>query len=231
MLFYFSLTMEINAHFAENGVSRPGIGLDIATSHRTATKSVLIFRYQPVDRSIEHSLIRNLKASAQFQKILSLTEALVVGPDEDRDAVDCSLRYVVNAHAESAAHISDVRIAIDTGEQTEAVDDQAIRILDVCIAILNFRIAERRAMQLVLYLAEMLFVYDVRSQNELQVRMVVEIRDYQVFIRSPTAAGDEGHILTSELLNQGQVFCLLANIQDTVETGVAHDGHVVDDVH
>ena len=137
----------------------------------------------------------------------------------------------MNAHTESAAHISDVRIAINAGEQTEAVDDQAIRILDICIAILNFRIAERRAVQLVLYLAEMLFIYNVRSQNELQIRMVVEIRDYQVFIRSPTAAGDEGHILTSELLNQGQVFRLLANIQNTVETGVAHDGHVVDDVH
>ena len=58
-------------------------------------------------------------------------KSLVIGADDDRNAVDRSLGHVVDAHTKATTHISHCGIAIDGREQSVAINDEYAVIADV----------------------------------------------------------------------------------------------------
>ena len=71
----------------------------------------------------------NLEASSESNEVAGFAEALIVGADDYRHAIDRSLRHIVDAYAESAAYVCNGCIAVDGLEQAIAVDNHAVGIL------------------------------------------------------------------------------------------------------
>ena len=69
----------------------------------------------------------------------------------------------------------------------------------------------------------MILVNHMRSDNQFHFRMIIEIFEKQIFIRSPRTAGNKSESIVSfELLHQRKVFRLLTYLQYPVETGISH---------
>ncbi len=60
--------------------------------------------------------IANFKSTTTILQALSFLEALVIRTKYDGDVPDSSLKSVMYAHAKASTDISDVSIAVDTGE-------------------------------------------------------------------------------------------------------------------
>lgn len=89
---------------------------------------------------IELTRVVHLEAGSGIKQIARLAEVLVVGTDDDRDAIDRCFWDVVNANAEAAAHHCQLTIAVDAGEEPEAVDDEDIGSGDILLG--GLRIAQ-----------------------------------------------------------------------------------------
>ncbi len=74
----------------------------------------------------------------------------------------------------------------------------------------------------------MVLVDDVRSYNQLHLRMLVEVFDKQILVRLPGASCHESHRVVLEKLHQRQMFSFLTNLQHTVKTGIAHHRDTTD---
>lgn len=89
---------------------------------------------------IELIRIVHLEAGSGIKQIACLTEVMVVGTNDDGNAIDSSFRDVVNAYAEAAAHHCQLTIAIDAGEEPEAVNDEDVGSGDILLG--GLRIAQ-----------------------------------------------------------------------------------------
>ena len=117
-------------------------------------------------------------------------------------------------------------ITVDAGQQTKAVDDKAVGLEHIRLRGLG--VANRRARQLLLNLAQMVLVDNVRRQDEFHAWMAVEIGNDDILVGLPTAAGDEDKgTLAAEALHQRKFLSLAGNVDNAVETGVAHDGNIL----
>ena len=74
--------------------------------------------------AVEVGSIMYLHAAATGLEALSLLETLVVGTEDNGNIPYCSLQGVVDAYSETATDVGDIGIAIDAGEQAEAIDDE-----------------------------------------------------------------------------------------------------------
>ena len=74
----------------------------------------------------------------------------------------------------------------------------------------------------------MILADNVWGDDQFPVAMLIEVLDEYVFIGLPAATGNEYFLSLGELFNDRQLFSLLLDLEHTVETGVASDGHVVE---
>ena len=81
-----------------------------------------------VEQGLEVGGRGDFAATSVGQQGLGFGEPLVVWADDDGHAVDGGLGHVVNAHAETAAHVGDAAVAIDGGEQAVGIDDEYVEI-------------------------------------------------------------------------------------------------------
>ena len=75
----------------------------------------------PVHQAAEVLLMLYLKATLSGQQSLRLLKTVVVGTENHWHAPYCGLQHIVYAHTETAAHVSHLSIAVDTGEQSVGV--------------------------------------------------------------------------------------------------------------
>ena len=143
----------------------------------------LVVRDEARDDGVEAVIVGHLEAALTCQQVLSLLEALVVGTEQYGNTPHSRFRHVVNAYAEAAAHISNLAVTIDGGEQTEAVDDETACL--GCRLLCGLRVAHGLHLQLVKDVSQMVFTYDVWRDDKLPVRMVVEETNEDVFIGLP----------------------------------------------
>ena len=115
---------------------------------------------------------------------------------------------------------SNLAIAVDGREQPEAVDNQAVGLTD--ILLVGTGIAHVGAFQFTDNLYQMVFVDNVRSDNQLHLWMLVKVFNKQILVRLPGASCHESHRVVLEKLHQRQMFGLLTNLQHTVKTGIPH---------
>lgn len=130
-------------------------------------------------------------AACRFQT-LSLLELLVVGAEEHWHIPDCCLKHIVDTHAKAATHIGNLTIAIDTRQQTEAVNNQHVGRLEfptIVFCIAN----DLTTLKFLLYLCQMTFVDDMRSNYQFPFAIakklaVKEITDEDILIGRPRGA-------------------------------------------
>ena len=130
------------------------------------------------------------------------------------------------AYAETASDIGNLSITVDGREQTEAIYNQA-----VCLAHILFvgtGVAHVGAFQLADNLHQVVLVDDMRGDNQLHFRMLVEVLDKQVLVRLPGTSRHKGHGVVLEQFHQRQFLRFLTDLQHTVETGITHHRHAVD---
>ncbi len=65
-----------------------------------------------------------LDASSILLQVLSLLESFVVGAEEDGNTPYCSFGKIVDTHAEATAHIRHISVAVDAGQEAEAIDEE-----------------------------------------------------------------------------------------------------------
>jgi len=143
-----------------------------------------------------------LDAATARLETLCLLEALVVGPEDDGDVPDGSLEGVVDAYAEAATDIGDVGIAVDAGEQSEAVDEEHVGIADVVGCRLSIA-HDLTTRELLLDGSEVVGIDDVGCDDGFPVGVVVEPGDEDVLVGLPAAAGDEAGAVGLELVDEG----------------------------
>ena len=83
------------------------------------------------------------------------------------DAINCSLKGIVDSHPETTSDIGNLAIAVDGREQPEAVDNQAVGLTD--ILLVGTGIAHVGRFSLADNLYQMVFVDNVRSDNQLHL--------------------------------------------------------------
>ena len=114
-----------------NDVGGTGVVGDIAAGSVGGTAIGVGIREEMVGDAIELLGIMNLKAGSGIQQITGLAEVLVVGTDDDGDAIDRTFGDIMDAYAEATAHHCQLTIAVDAGEESEAVDDEDICCGDI----------------------------------------------------------------------------------------------------
>ena len=135
----------------------------------------------------------------------------------------------MDAGSETAADIGDRPIPIDGRQQPETIHDQTIFPFEQALVLHHIGQADRRAFQQRLDIHQMFPVNLVRSDDQLHLRMLVEIRDQYLLILRPGTPGDQR--LTSfpyKPFEFWQLTRLITHVQHTVETGIAVDRHVTD---
>ena len=79
----------------------------------------------------------------------------------------------MDSHSETTSDIGNLAIAVNGREQPEAINNQAIGLTD--ILLVGTGIAHIRAFQFTDNLYQMVLVDDMRSDNQLHLRMLVEV--------------------------------------------------------
>ena len=127
--------------------------------------------------------------AATLQQVLRFLEFLIVRTNDNRYAVDCCLRNVVDAYSKTSSHVCHRGVAVDTCQQAVAINDEAVSIfhaLRICL-----RIAGIRTFELADDILNMCLADHMRSQNEFQIGVLVEVLDKEILIGFPTATSYE----------------------------------------
>ena len=164
------------------------------------------------------------EGAAASDEVESLAKLAVVGAKEHGDGVDRSLGGVVDAVAEAAADVGDAGVAVDGREEAEGVDDEAV---DARSRVgIGAGEAQGRTGEAGLNGGEVRLVDLVRSEDQLQVGVGVEIGDQQRFVFGPRAAGNQHRagVAFSEGGNDGERPRGMADVNHAIEAGVTRDG-------
>ena len=166
------------------------------------------------------------KGAAASDEVEGLAKLAVVGAEEHGDAVNRSLGGVVDAVAEAAADVGDAGVAVNGREEAEGVDDEAV---DARGRVgIGAGEAQGRTGEAGLNGCEVRLVDLVRSEDQLQVGVSVEIGDQQRFVFGPRAAGNQHRtgVAFSEGGNDGKRPRGAADVDHAIEAGVARNGDI-----
>ena len=167
----------LQAQGSEDHIGGTRVGCHILMANGSTYLTQTVILHQSVHDSIEESGTRNLKASTHTQKVLSLTESLIVGAYENRHTVYGCLRNIVDTHTKAATHIGNMPISVYTAQESVTIDYQTISI---CHRIhLSIGVAHTGALDFLLNLTDTVITYHMRHQNQFQARMLIEIRNNQ----------------------------------------------------
>ena len=164
--------------------------------------------------------------AAASDEVKGLAKLAVVGAEENGNAVNRSLGGVVDAVAEAAADVGDAGVAVNGRKEAKGVDDEAVNARGrVGIGAGE---AQGRACEPGLNGGEVRLVDLVRSEDELQVRVGVEIGDQQRLVFWPRATGNQHRagVAFSEGGYDGERPRGMADVDHAIEAGVARDGDV-----
>ena len=164
--------------------------------------------------------------AAASDEVEGLAKLVVVGAEEHGDAVDRSLGGVVDAVAEAAADVGDAGVAVDGREEAKGVDDEAV---DARSRVgISAGEAQGGAGEAGLNGGEVRLVDLVRSEDELQLGVRVEIGDQQRLVFWPRTAGNQHRsgVAFSEGGNDGERTGGAADVDHAIEAGVARDGDI-----
>ena len=156
-------------------------------------------------------------------QLAGLAELIIVGAKDNWHAIHRSLGHIVYTHTEPTADISHLTVTIDGREHSEAVDNETIRRRDILLR--SCRVTYMWALQFGNDSCQMLFVYLVGGDDQLHLRVIVEVFDENVFVFGPGAARHQCKPVR-KLFHQRQRFGQIHNVHHTVEAGIPTDGHV-----
>ena len=93
------------------------------------------------------------------------------------------------SHAEATSHICHVAVVVDAGKESEAVDDD---ISCLCgLFSIGASVSDDIASESLFYLHEMFLADDMRGDDHLPRRVLLEIRDEDILVRRPAASSHE----------------------------------------
>ena len=137
-------------------------------------------------------------AATGSNEFLGFLELVVVRTEYYRHIPYSSLKHVVYAYSESSAYVGYITIFIYRGEESEAVDDEYLGILESLYEFIIERLLttglhchhlgvslHRSALQQGIYLLKMVFAYDVRRDDQLPVLMLLEVRNEYLLVGLP----------------------------------------------
>ena len=164
--------------------------------------------------------------AAASDEVKGLAKLVVVGAEEHGDAVDRSLGGVVDTVAEAAADVGDAGVAVNGRKEAKGVDDEAV---DARGRVgIGAGEAQGRTGEAGLNGGEVRLVDLVRSEDELQVGVGVEIGDQQRLVFWPRATSNQHRsgVAFSEGGNDGERTGGAADVDHAIEAGVARDGDI-----
>ena len=200
--------------------------LDICAGRLSRRSAGVGVSEECIEASREGGRVGDGVGAAASDEVEGLAKLAVVGAKEHGDGVDRSLGGVVDAVAEAAADVGDASVAVDGREEAEGVDDEAVNARGrVSISAGE---AQSRTGEAGLNGGEVRLVDLVRSEDEFQVGVGVEIGDQQRFVFGPRATGNQHRtgVAFSEGGNDGERPRGMADVDHAIEAGVARDGDV-----
>ena len=163
--------------------------LDICAGRLSRRSAGVRVGEERIETSGKGGRVGDGESAAVSDKVEGLTKLAVVGAEEHGDGVDRSLGGVVDAVAEAAADVGDAGVAVDGREEAEGVDDKAV---DARGRVgIGAGEAQGRTGEAGLNGGEVRLVDLVRSEDELQVGVGVEIGDQQRLVFWPRATGNQ----------------------------------------
>ena len=164
---------------------------------------------------------------AERHQIARLLEFPVIGPEGDRQSEGRRFERVVDADAESAAHIAPCRIAVDRGEQAHGVEDHHLLRPESRVGR-ALRVTQRPAPRLGDQPRDAALVHFVGGDDELDFGIVVRKADEQLLVRAPSRTGHEETCVALEAVDEVDASGGPGDFGHTVETGVSGHQHVVE---
>ena len=140
LLSYFHLFgLSVKKKIVVDAVGSAGVVGNVVAGCAAGLVEGVVVTEQAVEDSMALLCIVDSKSSTTLLEFESLAELLVTWAKDDRNAIDGGLRHVVNARAKTTANVGDFAIAIERGEDAEAVDYQAVErcwvdALELCVA-------------------------------------------------------------------------------------------------
>ena len=200
--------------------------LDICAGRLSRRSAGVGVGEERIEASREGGRVSDGEGAAASDEVKGLAKLVVVGAEEHGDAVDRSLGGVVDAVAEAAADVGDAGVAVDGREEAKGVDDEAV---DARGRVgIGAGEAQGRTGEAGLNGDEVRLVDLVRSEDELQVGVGVEIGDQQCLVFWPRATSNQHRsgVAFSEGGNDGERTGGAADVDHAIEAGVARDGDV-----
>ena len=200
--------------------------LDICAGRLSRRSAGVGVSEERIEASREGGRVGDGEGAATSDEVEGLAKLAVVGAEEHGDAVDRSLGGVVDAVAEAAADVGDAGVTVDGREEAKGVDDEAV---DARGRVgIGAGEAQGRAGEAGLNGDEVCLVDLVRSEDELQVGVGVEIGDQQRLVFWPRATGNQHRagVAFSKGGNDGEWPRGMADVDHAIEAGVARDGDV-----
>ncbi len=200
--------------------------LDICAGRLSRRSAGVGVGEERIEASREGGRVGDGVGAATSDEVEGLAKLAVVGAEKHGDGVDRSLGGVVDAVAEAAADVGDAGVAVDGREEAKGVNDEAVDARDrVGIGAGE---AQSRTGEAGLNGGEVRLVDLVRSEDELQVQVGVEIGDQQRLVFWPRATSNQHRsgVAFSEGGNDGERTGGAADVDHAIEAGVARDGDI-----
>ncbi len=200
--------------------------LDICTGRLSRRSAGVGVGEERIEASREGGRVSDGVGAAASDEVKGLAKLVVVGAEEHGDAVDRSLGGVVDTVTEAAADVGDAGVAVNGRKEAKGVDDEAV---DARGRVgIGAGEAQGRTGEAGLNGGEMRLVDLVRSEDQLQVGVSVEIGDQQRLVFGPRAAGNQHRtgVAFNEGGNDGEWTGGAADVDHAIEAGVARDGDI-----
>ena len=200
--------------------------LDICAGRLSRRSAGVGVGEERIEASREGGRVGDGEGAATSDEVEGLAKLAVVGAEEHGNGVDRSLGGVGDTVAEAAADVGDAGVAVNGREEAEGVDDEAV---DARSRVgIGAGETQGRTGEAGLNGGEVRLVDLVRSEDELQVGVGVEIGDQQRLVFWPRATGNQHRagVAFSEGGNDGERTGGAADVDHAIEAGVARDGDV-----
>ena len=200
--------------------------LDICAGRLSRRSAGVGVSEERIEASREGGRVSDGEGAAASDEVKGLAKLVVVGAEEHGDTVDRSLWGVVDTVAEAAADVGDAGVAVNGRKEAKGVDDEAVDARGrVSISAGE---SQGRACEPSLNGSEVRLVDLVRSEDQLQLRVRVEMGDQQRLVFWPRATGNQHQtgVTLSKGGNDGERPRGMADVDHAIEAGVACDGDV-----
>ena len=165
------------------------------------------------------------EARRALDQLTHLTVLVDLWAEEDGDTIYRSLERIVHALAEATAYISPRAVAVDRGEQAEAVDDDAGCALRQTLRFVILGEADGRALEPRFDSPQVLLVDLMRCQDQGEVlgSLLIEVRQEDSFVLGPRATDDQEATATRELRYRRDILRCTGDLLDTVKACIPCD--------